>query len=170
MNKEISMANSSETFRKKLKQLIDSGTIKKIDLHRKTGIARNSIDGYLMGATPDLDVLDKIANVLGLSPLELISNPDQTPILPHTIQDCLEAVNKVALGKTLSKPPIPTPEEEPPLAPGEIRVKVIDNSLDEGLVILSSLDESQRRDALRLLKSFSRASGTTTIVREKKAK
>lgn len=93
------MTKSSERFKNRLLALINSGIIKKIDLHRKTGLARNSIDGYLENAVPDLDALDKIADALGTPSWDLIKPEDQPLSIPHSLEDCFEAVGKAALGK-----------------------------------------------------------------------
>lgn len=94
------MDKSSKRFQVHLGTLINSGKIKKIDLHRKSKIPRASIDGYLdRGSVPDLNALDKIAEALEIDPVELIKPIDKKPIsLPHTLDDCLEVVAKAAKG------------------------------------------------------------------------
>lgn len=98
------MGKSAERLKKRLQAAIDSGEINKITLHRKTGIQRASIDGYLAGAVPDLDVLDKISDALNCDPWESIK-PEGEPVLrPHTLKDCLTAVAEVVNASIYAKP------------------------------------------------------------------
>jgi transcriptional regulator with XRE-family HTH domain len=72
------MSKSLKLFENRLKDLIKRGLISKSELHRKTGLSRSSIDGYLEGADPGVEGLDKIASALNMAAVELI-DPGSKP-------------------------------------------------------------------------------------------
>lgn len=96
------MGKSSEVLKEKLRAAFEAKAPSKMELHRKTGIPRPSIDGYLRGAVPDLDALDAIADAIGTKPWTLI-RPEgaEAPLLTaaepthreHTLADCKRAVD-----------------------------------------------------------------------------
>ncbi len=85
------MNKSAKTFTIFIERALQLGVVKKIDLHRKTGIGRGSIDGYLSGAIPSLEALDKIADALNEKSWRLIQpDTDKFPaekIIPTEILD-----------------------------------------------------------------------------------
>lgn len=67
------MSSSAEVFKEWLEELFNSGKISKIEFHRRSEIPRPSIDGYLKGAVPDLNVLDRAAKAVNEVPWNLIT-------------------------------------------------------------------------------------------------
>jgi hypothetical protein len=66
------MRDPVEIFRDNLAQALASGAISKSELHRKTKIARPTIDSYLSGAEPGLRAVGKIADALERQSWEMI--------------------------------------------------------------------------------------------------
>jgi transcriptional regulator with XRE-family HTH domain len=70
------MAKVLEVFRGWLQAALDSNQISKAELHRKTGIARPSIDAYLEGSDIGLKALQRVADAIGLEPWEVLRPHD----------------------------------------------------------------------------------------------
>lgn len=91
------MGKSSELLRKALKAAVDSKKITITELEKITKIPRPSFYGYLKGAVPDLDSLDKIAEALGYQANQLITEDGHPPVKAHSVKDCYDSIGK-ALG------------------------------------------------------------------------
>lgn len=88
--------NASQAFVKSLEKQIKSGAINKSDLHRKTGIARPSIDGYLSGANvPGLDQAEKIASACGFTLSGFLA--EGLGEESHPLSECVRRVSQAAL-------------------------------------------------------------------------
>lgn len=90
------MGKSSEALREKLRAAFETKAPSKMELHRKTGIPRPSIDGYLRGAVPDLDALDAIADALDTTPWELLRPPGAQPTPVERDHELAECYRRVA--------------------------------------------------------------------------
>jgi transcriptional regulator with XRE-family HTH domain len=161
---------------KHLRQAIELGHVKKIDLHRRTGIGRPSIDGYIGGAVPDLVALDKIADALNCDPRELIKPDNAPPILEHTLKDCMDAIatalatsvgftppqidkastrEQVRLSESLEDQLAKIPEflsSEHPSVSIEILEKLSDPMVQELILLFSALDDLRKLGALGMLR------------------
>lgn len=90
----------------KLGPMLKAKKPSKMELHKATGLARNSIDGYLAGACPDLDALDAIADALGVKPWDLIrpnepAKPSLAPA-PLPFADLEKELRKLGHGHALN--------------------------------------------------------------------
>lgn len=86
----------SERFRQALETAIESGRISKIQLSRKSKIARPSIDRYLDGDNvPGLDQAEKLAEACGYSLVEFLKSDGQPlPVQQHDLHDCYAEIGK----------------------------------------------------------------------------
>jgi transcriptional regulator with XRE-family HTH domain len=158
------MGKSSEAFKKNLQAILDSRQIKKIELHRKTGLARNSIDGYLGNAVPDLNAVDKIAEALDVSSLDLIKPeyelPNSTVPLEQHVQT-IEALNTTlqranALCQAQAKELKELREGKAPSPSQDLKPLY-----QEFISLLSSLNEGQQQAFLIQLRGIVRLSNAT---------
>ena len=86
------MSKASSRFSQALNFIIKNGEITKSDLHRKTGIGRPIIDGYLAGDhVPGLDQAEKIAQACGRTLSELLGETRD-----HGLLECLRRVTEAA--------------------------------------------------------------------------
>lgn len=96
--KDSQMGRSSQILRSQLDRVINvEKTISITELERRTGIKRKSIYGYLAGAVPDLDSLDKLADALDMKSWDAIKLVEgQRPPTPQEIDDekALERMRK----------------------------------------------------------------------------
>ena len=65
-------------------------------LHRMTGIARPTIDGYLSEMEPGLAAVGKIASALGVEPWELLKPTGKDPVLSRSVRECIAALTALA--------------------------------------------------------------------------
>lgn len=90
------MSKAQSVLSSKLSKLIEKG-LTKSELSRTSRISRTAIDKYIsMEVSPTLDALDKIADALGCDPSDLIKDDSKPLVIPHSLEDCLEAVTKAA--------------------------------------------------------------------------
>lgn len=86
------MTDTVALFRDRLQRALDDKEITKAELHRKTGIARPTIDSYLAGAEPGLRAVGKIADVLGWQIFGAEAPPAATPIDAGELGDVIGAL------------------------------------------------------------------------------
>lgn len=102
------MPNASKTFKARLQEAIDKGTISKTELARKSGVSRTHIDRYLNGdAVPGLDNAEKIANALHIK-LSAFIDEGAPPGAPDVlgaieIMGALKAERKAGVDGPISK-------------------------------------------------------------------
>jgi transcriptional regulator with XRE-family HTH domain len=92
-----------EVFRSKVLQALEKLEWSQADLAKKTNIAQPSINVYLSGKKdPNVTTCERIASALGVPFDELFRSGQSTnPKPPHTLQDCVEAVNSALSGKPI---------------------------------------------------------------------
>jgi transcriptional regulator with XRE-family HTH domain len=119
---------------------------------RKIGVSRTAVDKWLKNqSSPNIENLDAIADALNSKPWDLIK-PESEPLQkPHSLQDCLTAVNNAALGKSQSISP--TKEEDP--------------VMQEILSLLASLNESKRMHAIKFLRGLAGLPPSSSIRHKK---
>ena len=97
------MAEGIDIFGKALRSHMKRAGMTKTELHRKTGIARPSIDLYFNGASaPQMDTLRKIAAALNIEPWMLLVDPDNPPqsleLKDHDIEECYRRLGEALKG------------------------------------------------------------------------
>lgn len=76
------MGKSAEIFLKRFKEaMTPHGAV--AEFCRKAGLSRTAVDNWLKGGVPSIENIDKIADALGITPAELISEH------AHSEKDCL---------------------------------------------------------------------------------
>jgi transcriptional regulator with XRE-family HTH domain len=123
----------AELLKKRLSEAFDKhGAV--ADFCRKTGFSRGAAENWRQGTqVPTVDKLGPIAEALGTTPAELLS---EGPPKTHTLEDCLRAVAEAATGKALPQPT----KLEVPLIPKDI--------LDD----LATLPRADRDNILKTLR------------------
>lgn len=88
--------NASESFRKHINELVDSGKVTKKELSEGAGISRSSLDGYLKGDNvPGIDQVQRFADFLGFKVSAFFSSeklPPRVAVPSHEDQKRLKAI------------------------------------------------------------------------------
>lgn len=89
------MANLAQTFAKSLRALLDRRQMSARQLALKAGMRPATVGAYLnCDMEPSLTAIEKIADILGVPAIQLLSGSTD---VAHTIHDCLDAVRAAAL-------------------------------------------------------------------------
>lgn len=146
------MPKPSETFKKRLNELLEASGWSQAELGRRIKTAAPAINRWITGAvTPGIDTIQDIATAFGVEIGDLLSDVETKTAPPHTLQDCLAVVSKAALGK-----------------PEQVQIPNELGPIDEEIKsLLASLNEGKRTHAIAFLRGL--AGLPPVVTRSKKA-